>query len=187
MLIRIDEGATLAIPLPAVKKALRVDFSDDDEVIADLIRAETRRYELFTRRIVAPGNYEMGFPGWCAPFDIPAVPTNSDVLAVDYFDADLDRQTLPDADWMQEEREAGVGLRIIGSWPRLGRMTAPVRIAIRVGAAGSSSGESEGAIAGIDPADRTAIIHMVKHQYDHDEVLTEEELRRRFSGRRLML
>ena len=45
---------------------------------------------------------------------------------------------------------------------------------------------ADSVVAPIDPADRLAIVHMAKKVYDHDEPFTEEELRRRFSGRRLL-
>ncbi|MBB4625802.1 putative carbohydrate-binding protein with CBM5 and CBM33 domain, partial [Paracoccus denitrificans] len=76
-------------------------------------------------------------------------------------------------------------LGIYSDWPRpdLADVAFPVWFDV---VAGADLPADSPAVAPLDPADRMNILHMVKQIYDHDDPLTEEQLRRRFSGRRLL-
>lgn len=182
--IVISRSTESPIDLEAAKKVLRVDFDDDDDMIRDLIDGETRRYEDFTRRIVGRSVLRFRLRAWstCALIDIEPI---RDIVGVYYLNAAMEEVELPEAAYRLVRRSHGGYLGIYSDWtrPDLADVEYPLWFDV---AAGSDLPGDSPPVAPLDPADRMNILHMVKQIYDHDDPLTEEQLRRRFSGRRLL-
>ncbi|REF69952.1 hypothetical protein [Paracoccus versutus] len=184
MPIMISRSTDLPIDLDAAKKVLRVDFDDDDDMIRDLIDGETRRYEDFARRIVAQTVFRFRSAGWFTRIPIDLDPIRS-IAGVFYLDPAMQEVELALTAYRFVPCSQGGYLGIYSDWPRpdLADVAFPVWFEV---VAGADLPADSPAVAPLDPADRMNILHMVKQIYDHDDPLTEEQLRRRFSGRRLL-
>lgn len=182
--IVISRSPDSPIDLESTKKVLRVDFADDDDMIRSLIDGETRRYEDFARRMVGQAVLRFRLASWstCALINIDPI---RDIVGVYYLNPATEEVELPEEAYRLVRRSYGGYLGIYSDWPRpeLADVDFPLWFDVN---AGSDLPNNGPAIAPLDPADRLNIVHMVKHIYDHDDPLSEEQLRRRFSGRRLL-
>lgn len=184
--VELYRSATLPIDLTDVKEALRVDFGGDDAAILGIVLAETRRYEEFTRRCILRSQWLLTSADWHWLWRLRLDPVRS--VEVKYLDAAGVEQKLSPTQWVLAQYDPCVGGPIVkvrdpGSLPVLADEMDAVRIKIEAGVALPGD---DPVIYSLDPADKGAILHMVKRIYDYDDPLSEEELRRRFSGRRLL-
>lgn len=185
-MIEVSRSAELPIELGLVRDALRVDFGDDDRVILQLVEGEIRRYEEFTRRNMMRRVFRFQYPGWFTQAKIDLHPIRR-VLGVSYQTPDMSVETAPDTAWQLMRYRQGGCLVVRSDWaaPALadGSGLPVVWFDVEVG---TDLPAEAPMVAPLDAADQLAVIHMVKHVYDHDEPLSEEHMRRRFSGRRLL-
>jgi hypothetical protein len=184
--VELSRNPTPPIELSEVKAALRVDFAADDGSITAIVLAETRRYEEFTRRCIMQTQWKLVSASWRAFWQLRLDPVRS--VDVKYLDVNGVEQTLPETEWALVQYDPCMGGPIVTirygvTLPELADEADAVRILIDAGAA---LPDDDPVVYPLDDADRGAILHMVKRVYDHDDPLTEEDLRRRFSGRRLL-
>ena len=161
--------------------------SDHDGTLEKLVRSETRRYEDFTGRMMAPIDLEYRTGGWCEPILLPTAPIRA-VTAVGYLDADHAEQTLDSGDWYFEASAEGGGVFFTSAFssPTLSDRENPVRVMFSAG-----YDEPDVSGSGDDPElnaperDVTNIIMMVQRIYDRDEQMEDDEMRRIFGHRRI--
>ena len=187
MPIEISRSTELPIALDVVKKALRIspEVEDDDDDIRSIVLGETRRYEDFTRRVIFQTVFRCLGRGWFLRGEIDIEPVRG-IAGVFYRDGDGAEHELASSLYHTVKGPQGVVFwfdQEFSARPELD--TAPNPVWIDVSAGVDLPGDSS-SIVPLDPSDERAILHMVKHVYDHDDPLTEEQLRQRFSGRRLL-
>lgn len=187
MLIRLTSPSGLAVPLEDVKAALRVRSSSDDERLRNLIRAETRRYEDFTGRLMLPGEYEYRVDGWEDPIRVPAVPLRT-VTAVAYFASDHVEHVLDPGDWYDVPTDDGFEVRFTDAFSPQSLSSRPHAVRVRF-EAGYDDPEASG--SGDDPElapvenDQINIIRMVQRIYDLDELMPDMDIIRTMGNRRI--
>jgi uncharacterized phiE125 gp8 family phage protein len=122
------------ITLEEAKDHLRVDGTDDDALISDLITAARKRAEKFQRRAFITQTWTVfldEFPVWIR---LPKPPLQS-VTSVKYLDTDGVQQTLASADYRVDTKS--VPARITPawneSWPSTRAVTNAVEIEMVVG------------------------------------------------------
>lgn len=189
MLVRKSRDGGLAVELSDVKAALRVGHSDHDSLLEDLIRAETGRYEQFTRRVLVPTTYELLCSGWSEPVTLPANPVR-EVESVAYLDAEGQTATLDSGEWylVASEGETQLHFSEDFSAPRLSTShDRPVTITFSAG-----YDVPESPVSGMadyiasDRLDQRNITTLVGRIYYEDLPMPEREMRERMSGRRLL-
>ncbi|AJY44668.1 hypothetical protein [Martelella endophytica] len=188
MLIRLGQPSGLAVPLDQMKRELVVNFDDDDDRIEKLTRSETSRYEIFTRRIMVPGNFEMCFGCFARRLFLDVGPVRS-VIEIAYFDEDGVEHTVSDDLWSLEPADTTASIRFGDAfvYPDLGDGDWPVRVRFSGGYdLPDASGSGDDPALAQDPADATNIMHLVKRIYDGGEIMSEADMRRMMSGRRVL-
>jgi uncharacterized phiE125 gp8 family phage protein len=190
MLIRLSQPSAMAIPLDAAKAHLRIDSNntDSDALVTRLIKAETRRYEDFTGRIMSATDFRMTLQAWSDPLIIPAAPVRS-VTAVKYSDADHDLQTVDPSNWTFVSTSSGgeIWFESGFSLPTLSTRPDPVWVEFQAGyddpnASGSGDDPELEAVE----ADQRTISMMVARIHDHDMAIPDDELRRIAGTRRIL-
>lgn len=185
MLYEAAVSTGLPISLDAAKRALRVDFSDDDAEIEALIASEIRRYEEFTRRVIRRASWIAGFPMWLSSMRIRLDAVRA-ITGIRYSAEDGASHDLSEGSWSAEYfRNWGVNLQLSAdlSLPQLADVPCPIRVAMEAGA------DDDGAspvVMPINEADQRNILHLVKQIYDHEAPLTDEQMRERFASRRIL-
>lgn len=187
MLIRLSTPAGLAVPLADVKLALRVDHTDDDNVLERLIQQETRRYEDFTGRILLPTEFEWRTDHWLDPLIVSVAPLR-EVTEVAYLDDAHAEQVVAGADWYSVKTDDGAEVWFNDGFssPSLSSRAQPVRIRFTAGydEDGASGSGDDPELAPVDQ-DQGVITMMVGWLYDRDEAMSDELLRRMAGNRRI--
>lgn len=134
----VDEPAQEPLELEAVKAHLRVDFNDEDAMIAGYISAARELIETECGRALVTQDWELGFDDFpCGDrFRLPGGQLQQ-VLSFIYTDSDLQGHTLTvGSDYVlnQYAEPAEVVLPFSGIWPAAVLNTAaPIRIQFRLG------------------------------------------------------
>lgn len=188
MLIRLENPTGTIVGIDELRDALRAPAgTDDDATLLSLLKAQTRRYEDFTGRLLLPVRLEARLPGWTWPLCLPAVPIRA-VEEVAYLDTDDAEQVLDPGLWFTVPRATGWEVHFVedADLPALGRRPDPVRIRFEAGhddpaVFGSGSAELQP-----DPADRVHVLMLVRRIYDEDAEMEETEMRARMGHRRVL-
>lgn len=187
MLKRMSTPSGLAVSLADLKEALRITHDDDDNLLENHIRGQTKRYEEFTGRMMLPIELEYRTDCWREPITLPAYPVR-DVSAVVWLDENHVEQTLAEGDWYYVTTSLGAEVWFTDSfdWPILSDRPQSVRVRFD---AGYDDPASTG--AGADPettpeaVDAGLIEFMVGRIYDSGQPITDDELRSKAGHRRI--
>lgn len=146
------------ITLADLKKRIRVDFDDDDSLIAQYLDGAIARID-------GPAGigYAMMEQTWTLSLDVfpnviylPGAPV-TDVVSIKYYDGDDVEQTLDSANYRVDYAGDEVRIEPVDSWPGIGTRMAAVSIDYTVGAADASD----------VPADLVdAVCLLVAHRYE---------------------
>jgi len=154
MALVVAEPPALAVPLNEVKAFLRIGTSEEDALLAGLVRGAVDMCEAFTGRALIARTVEEILPAARAWTRLGAAP----VLAIDGVAGlapDGTAEPLPAADYAIDIDAAGDGwVRLIG-----GGATGRVRVSYRAGMAAGPNG--------IPEALRHGIVRLAAHLYTH--------------------
>ena len=187
MLIRLSAPTGDAVPLEDLKKALRVDFDTDDDVLTALLKAQAARYEDLVGRFMLPVNLEYRADSWSYPICVPALPIRS-VTEVAYLDSDHVEQVLSSSDWYQIVTNTGLEIHMTDAYAAPYLSTRPQAVRVRFAAGYDETGASgSGDDPELDPqaADLEILKLMVSKIYDHGEPMSDEDLRMIAAHRRV--
>jgi len=93
-LVRTVEPSAF-VSLDQAKSHLRVDHNQDDQQIAELVKAAIEKAEEYTNRSFAQQSWRTGYNFWQAIFEMPRAPLVS-VESINYIDTDGQWQVVPD-------------------------------------------------------------------------------------------
>ena len=167
--VRTTGPAGTPVSLTEAKEHLRVDFGDDDALIASLVAAATDHLDGWSGvlgRALVTQTWRQDFPGWADPMRLPLFPVQSAVIGYD--DEDGDEQTLS-AGWslLADARGAYIARNAGIDWPALGDAPSPVRITFVAG---------YGAAAAVPAPIKAAILLITAGLYEHREAETLQPL-----------
>lgn len=137
MLKRTSLPDLSAIDIGLVKKHLKVDHDDDDQLIEGYIAAAVELIESETTRILTPTTFELRLDDWpCGTrlIELPVGPVR-EVMAVTYIDEDGDEQSLSADYWDWERTDKGGDMFFDAAFtpPALGREKGALRIGFEAG------------------------------------------------------
>ncbi|PLX39058.1 MAG: hypothetical protein C0606_00490 [Hyphomicrobiales bacterium] len=164
----ITPPASEPVSLAEAKAHLRIDASDEDDLIASLIAAARRHVELETRRVLITQGWRVYFDGWAstAQLALPLAPLVS-VDAVTIYDRD------------------GAPFVLDPSAYQVDTVSSPARLALVAGAAVTQPGQAlngieidvtagYGEAADVPAPLRQAILMLVAHWYEHREAASAD-------------
>lgn len=162
----ITPPATEPVTLAEAKLHLRVDITDDDALITDIITAAREYVETTTRRqfVTATWEYRMdGFPSSGGDIELPRPPLAS-VSTVKYNDSDGNQQTLSTAEYdVNIDAVVGHVTPAYGkTWPEHRVETDSIQVQYVAG---------YGAASAVPSSIKSAIFLMIGHLYEHREAV----------------
>lgn len=191
MLIRTSVPTGEVATIDQLRAEVRAqDMTDDDALLADILAAQTRRYEDFTGRTMLPVAMEARFDGGCGILRLPACPIR-DITGIVCLDADGNEVALTDSDqWVILDGDADwtVLMMTDAGLPDSGDQLQPLRVRFIAGHLNSEEAGESGHPARLapDPADRRHILAMVRWAYDKDEQMPEDLMRKAMGHRRVI-
>lgn len=157
----VDTASTTAIVSTATAKAhLKVDVSDDDDLIADLVSAATKAAEDYTNRFFMNTTITMYGDTWDDIATLYKSPVSS-ITHIKYYDADDALQSLSTDIYLTDlvSKPARISLLPDQSFPDLSSRKMAVHIKYVVG---------EGtAVSDISDLIQQSVLLMVGHWYEH--------------------
>lgn len=178
-LVTRDEDDVM--PLAELKLHLRIDTSDDDDLIRSYLAAAVDTVERETSRILQPNVYEWRLDCWPlggVTLPLPVGPVR-DVLTVTYVDSDGEEQTVTNDYWDWEPSDAGGDFWFSAdfSFPELGRALGGVRIGFEAGHdTHAGTGSSGDASLLIPRLAKPCLMGMVAHWYQNRETAADKAL-----------
>lgn len=171
MLRTITPAVADPITLAEAKAHLRVDFTDDDDFIASLVKAATLHAQAITQRLFVEQTVEWILPDWPDAIRLPVAPVRATdgIVSIKYVDVNDAQQTLATSNYIV--RQDGPGVCIFPpwgvTWPYLSLTPAAEPIVIRF-IAGLPIDESP-QLAVVPENVKAAIKLMVGHWYQARE------------------
>lgn len=104
----INGPADEPVSVELLKQHLRLDGSDEDELLEEYVRAAREQVEATTWRALISQTWDVYFNGFASRLYLPKPPLSS-VTSVKYTDADGDTQTVGTSVWETGEDD-GIGL-----------------------------------------------------------------------------
>jgi uncharacterized phiE125 gp8 family phage protein len=179
LLERITNPVQRAISLDDAKAHLRVDTTDEDELIAGMLDAAIDEAARYTRRAVNQQTYRQTWLAWPAstypdtmPFELDMAPVVS-VDSLKYVDEDGNEATVADDDWDYRRTAKGAVVFFASStwsWPTLSTTDPKVFVDFVAGydADDGSSGDGDPELK-MPPALKQAIMLSVGHFFANRE------------------
>ena len=132
-----------------IKKYLKIDFTDDDDLIDEMNKSARLWAEKYTGRQLISATWELYLDRFDDLIEVYPAPV-SDVVSIKYYDTDGDLQTLsednyvvdtvseparitlaPDCTWPDtQDRTNAVVIRYVSGWTDAGSVPRPIRQAI---------------------------------------------------------
>lgn len=130
----VTEPASEPISLAEAKLFLRVDHSDEDDLISALVTASRQILEQETRRCFLATSLRATYPVWEERMYLPRSPLSS-VTAVKYYDDANELQTLSSDYYLVEDEEIqpSISLRYGYSWPTTYSRPLPIHVEFDAG------------------------------------------------------
>lgn len=133
----ITAAAANAISDEKVKKHLKVDHTEENDFIADLIKAAQTAWEEDSGRILLDSTWEQGFENWpIGYFELCRYPVTS-ILSIKYTGEDGVEQTLSSSVYLlsaQSHRKPRVYLKNGMTWPSVTlQVGSPIRVRFKAG------------------------------------------------------
>jgi len=163
---KLVSGGGEVLSLTFVKKYLKVDVNDDDELIQEFIKAGRQWAEKYMRRQLISGTFDMyldSFPDTIELYGCPA----SDVLYIKYYDSNGDQQTLSSDDYEVDvvSEPARIGLASDASWPSVENRINAINIRYTAGWADAAS---------VPKPIRDGILLVIAHLYENRQAVTKD-------------
>lgn len=163
--------ATEPVSLLEVKSHLRIDFADDDTLLAGFITAAREYCEMFQNRAFITQTWELTMDAWpCFPFQLPMPPLVS-VSSIKYFDTANVETTWDAANYFEDtDSEPGrIGLAHSISLPTTTlRPINGVKIQYVAG---------YGVATAVPLRAKQAILMLIGHLYENRESVSQEDLK----------
>ena len=159
--LKVDTAATTPVFTTAEAKAfLKVDISDDDTIIDNLVAAATESCQIYTNQYFIDTVVTQYCDNWKEFYSLYKSPVDS-ITHVKYFDSDDSQQTLASSNYILDKasKPARIGLSVTGSLPTLSKRINAVEVQYTVGYGTASTDVPEGI--------RTAIILTVGNWYEN--------------------
>ena len=157
-------AAVTLIPTSTAKTYLKVDISEDDTLIANLIEAATQAAQDYTNRYFINTTLKMVADTWDDIATLYKSPVSS-VTNIKYYDSDNSVQTLADTVYFVDSvsKPCQICLKVDQSYPSLAarKMAVEVNYVVGEGAAASDVNELV----------KSAVLLMVGHWYQNREAV----------------
>jgi len=165
-LMLVTPPAEEPVSLADAKAHLRVDISDDDALIATLIKAARELFENYTRRALVTQTWDLVLDAFPAEreLELPRPPLQS-VTSITYKEADGSVQTFPTSEYVVDTSGmfGRVVLKSASTWPSVQLWPAgAVTVRFVAGYGGAS---------GVPQAAKHAILLMVAYWYENREAV----------------
>ena len=163
--LKVDTAATTPVFTTAEAKAfLKVDVSDDDTIIDNLVAAATESCQIYTNQYFIDTVVTQYSDNWKEFYSLYKSPVDS-ITHVKYYDSDNVLQTLDSDLYILDDssQPARIGLEINGTLPSLADRINAVEVKYPVGYGTASTDVPEGI--------RTAIILTVGNWYENRQTV----------------
>lgn len=157
-------AAVTLIPTSTAKTYLKVDISDDDTLIANLIEAATQAAQDYTNRYFINTTLKMVADTWDDIATLYKSPVSS-VTTIKYYDTDDSLQGLDTAVYLVDlvSKPCQISLKVDQSYPNLAERKKAIEVIYVVG---------EGAAASdVNELPKQAVLLMVGHWYQNREAV----------------
>ena len=159
--LKVDTAAVNPVFTTAQAKTfLKVDVSDDDTLIDNLIAAATESCQIYTNQYFIDTVVTQYCDSWEEFYSLYKSPVDS-ITSVKYYDSDDSLQTLSSSNYILDatSKPARIGISVDGSLPNLSSRINAVEVKYTVGYGTASTDVPEGI--------RTAIILTVGNWYEN--------------------
>ena len=159
--LKVNTPATTPVFTTAEAKAvLKVDVTDDDTVIDNLVAAATESCQIYTNQYFIDTVVTQYSDNWNEFYTLYKSPVDS-ITHVKYYDTDDSLQTLASSNYILDNtsKPARIGVAVDGSLPNLSKRINAVEVKYTVGYGTASTDVPEGI--------RTAIILTVGNWYEN--------------------
>ena len=163
--LKVDTAATTPVFTTAEAKAvLKVDVSDDDTGIDNLVAAATESCQIYTNQYFINTVVTQYSDNWDSFYTLYKSPVVS-ITHVKYYDTDDSLQTLASSNYILDNtsKPARIGIAVDGSLPNLADRINAVEVKYTVGYGTASTDVPEGI--------RTAIILTVGNWYENRQTV----------------
>lgn len=158
------------VTVEELKKALRIDFGDDDARLRALIKSARQWAEHYTNlhimSQVVERTYE-GWPGYEFPLDVWPIQSIDTVAYYDTASPSVEQTLTVNTDYYADSTTVGGKLRTIGGWPSVAVRPNAIRVRMT---AGYSSADN------VDPVIKEGIKAYCLHLYDMLPIATAENI-----------
>lgn len=162
-MLRIDTApASEPVTLAEAKAHLRVDSSDEDALIGNLVKAAREYCELFTRRSFITTTWKLTLDKFPDTVELARSPAQS-VTSIKYIDDDGVQQTFASASYLVDaESEPGRVTPVYGgSWPSARSQMNAVEVTFKAGYGDAA--------ASVPQSAKQAILMLVGHWFENRE------------------
>ena len=163
--LKVNTPATTPVFTTAEAKAvLKVDVTDDDTVIDNLVAAATESCQIYTNQYFIDTVVTQYSDNWNEFYTLYKSPVDS-ITHVKYYDTDDSLQTLASSNYILDNtsKPARIGIAVDGSLPNLADRINAVEVKYTVGYGTASTDVPEGI--------RTAIILTVGNWYENRQTV----------------
>ena len=144
--LKVDTAATTPVFTTAQAKAvLKVDVTDDDTVIDNLVAAATESCQIYTNQYFIDTVVTQYSDNWNEFYTLYKSPVDS-ITHVKYYDTDDSLQTLASSNYILDNtsKPARIGIAVDGSLPNLADRINAVEVKYTVGYGAESTDVQEG-------------------------------------------
>jgi len=158
-LIRITAPASYPVTTADAKANGRIDYSDEDALIASLISAATSHAERYTGLAFVAQTWEAVLDSFPADLDVTLGPIVS-ITSIKYLDIAGVEQTVPILDYVFDNAALTARIRPVVSWPAAKKVINSVRVRFVVG-------------SGCPDEIKQAILMLVQHWWENRAASSE--------------